>query len=304
MEKIDIKIDEFVDLLNNYAIYGENGYYIEPLVMTKIIVDNLQLSMSYNSIIEYIKDAKVNVTEEQIKEYLDKKFELENPELKRKFATRKSRTKNICEWTQVEIEVATEEFVDELRASKYSFDSYTLEYFRKYIDILKEKGLKLFYLVDKIQEHKLHGWHFNCEQENEWDEIEKQLIDYDIKLNADGNIYYQDLIRLLTPLIQNVLQLKEMLEKANNLETYLDFSVSKHSLYRDGFDESEIYPRRSLQVKDIFFDNKKGYIPLSEKQRAKLREENLDNFSAWLDMIDEATSNREKIKELVKENQQ
>ena len=304
MKKIDIKIDEFVDLLNNYAIYGENGYYIEPLVMTKIIVDNLQLSMSYNNIIEYIKDAKVNVTEEQIKEYLDKKFELENPELKQKLATRKSRTKNICEWTKIEIEVATEEFVDELRASKYFFDSYTLEYFRKYIDILKEKSLKLFYLVDRIQEHKLHGWHFNCEQETEWDEIEKQLIDYDIKLNADGNIYYQDLIRLLTPLIQNVLQLKEMLEKANNLETYLDFSVSKHSLYRDGFDESEIYPRRSLQVKDIFFDNKKGYIPLSEKQRAKLRREKLDNFSAWLDMIDEATSNREKIKEFVKENHQ
>lgn len=252
MKKIDIKIDEFVDLLNNYAIYGENGYYIEPLVMTKIIVDNLHLSMSYNGIIEFIKDAKVTVTEAQVKEYLDKKFELENLELKQK------------------IEVATEDFGDELCTSKNSFDSYSLEYFRKYVDILKDKSLKLFYLVDKIQEHKLHGWYFNCEQETEWNQIEKLLIDYDIKLNVDGNIYYLDLIRLLTPLIQNVLQMKEVLEKANNLETYLGFAISNHSFSRDRFAESELYPRRSLQVKDIFFDDEEGYIPLSEKQKAKI----------------------------------
>ena len=303
-KKINIKIDEFVDLLNNYAIYGENGYYIDPLVMTKIIVDKLHLSMSYDNIIEYIKNAKIDVTENQIKQYLDERFEIENPELKQKLANQKYGNKNILEWTKNEIEDKTESFVDELRASKYSFDSYTLEYFIKYIDILKEKSLRLFYLVDKIKEHKIDGWHFDCEQQVEWDEIEEQLIDYDIKINEDGNIYYQDLIRLLTPLIQNVLDLKDMMEKANNLETYLYSSVSKHLLYRDGFTESEIYPKRSLQVKDILFDNIRGYIPLSEEQREKLRKENLDNFSAWLHRIDEATTNRKEIKELVKTNNQ
>lgn len=55
MQKVDIKIDDYVDLLNMHAIYGEYGYYINPLVMTSIISKELNLSMSINEAIDYIK---------------------------------------------------------------------------------------------------------------------------------------------------------------------------------------------------------------------------------------------------------
>ena len=87
-------------------------------------------------------------------------------------------------------------------------------------------------------------------------------------------------------------QAVEKVESANSLETYLSFKISKHSLYKDGFTEDDIYPKRALQVKAYEFDTK-GYIRLSHKQREVLQKENLDNFSAWLDIVNSATKKDE-----------
>ncbi len=61
-----------------------------------------------------------------------------------------------------------------------------------------------------------------------------------------------------------------MVTKANDLSTYLTFKTSKHSLYRNGFTEQEIYPTESLQIKNLYYDYIKGNVPLSNNQRAEL----------------------------------
>lgn len=303
MKKVDIKIDKFVDLLNRYAIYGEDGYYINPLVMTSIIPEELNLSMSINEVINYIKNADVQLTEQEIKNYLREKFEQDDSELYMRQKNRKGLSSNPTKWTEEDIQNASQQFVDDLAAIKYQYDSYTLEYFKKYIDILKEKSLSLFEIVNKIQNIALG----KINDEDEINQIINLLSEYDIKILENGNIYYQDLIRLLTPLVENVLELKEKIKSANSLETYLSFKISKHSLYKDGFVEDDIYPKRALQVKVLGFDNK-GYIRLSNKQREVLQKENLDSFSAWLDIVDSATKKDEetelqgKQKKLIKEN--
>lgn len=281
--KIDFKLDKYVDLLNRYALYGENWDYISPLVMTSIIPEQLNMTMSTKEIINYIKNAKVQLTDEEIKKYLNERFEQDNHELKIRQENRKGLSKNPTEWTEEDIENASQRFVDDLASAKYKYDPYTLEYFKKYIDILKEKSLSLFEIVNKIQNIALG----KINDENEIKQIIDSLLEYDIKILENGNIYYQDMIRLLTPLIENVLALKEKVESANNFETYLNFSVSKHSLYRDGFTEDDIYPRKALQVKLYGFE--KGYIRLSDMQKEKIQEEHLDNFSAWLDLIYDTT---------------
>lgn len=179
-----------------------------------------------------------------------------------------------------------------MTAIKYQYGSYALECFKKYIDILKEKSLSLFEIVNKIQNIALG----KINDEGEINKIISLLSEYDIKILENGNIYYQDLIRLLTPLVENVLELKEKVDSVNSLETYLSFKISKHSLYKDGFTEDDIYPKRALQVKAYEFDTK-WYIRLSHKQREALNKENLDNFSAWLDMVDSATKSEKKQKQ-------
>ena len=298
------KINMFDDLLNRYAIYEEDVYYINPLVMTSIIQEELNLSMSINEVIDYIKNADVQLTEQEIKNYLREKFEYDDSELYMRQKNRKRLNGEPTKWTEEDIQNASQQFVDDLAAIKYQYDPYTLEYFKKYIDILKEKSLSLFEIVNKIQDIALG----KINDEDEINKIISLLSEYDIKILENGNIYYQDLIRLLTPLVENVIELKEKVESANSLETYLSFKISKHSLYKDGFTEEDIYPKRSLQVKAYEFDTK-GYIRLSHKQREIIQKENLDNFSAWLDIVDKSTKNAEKAelegqqKKLIKEKE-
>lgn len=298
------KINMFDDLLNRYAIYEEDVYYINPLVMTSIIQEELNLSMSINEVIDYIKNADVQLTEQEIKNYLREKFEYDDSELYMRQKNRKRLNGEPTKWTEEDIQNASQQFVDDLAAIKYQYDPYTLEYFKKYIDILKEKSLSLFEIINKIQDIALG----KINNEDEINKIISLLSEYDIKILENGNIYYQDLIRLLTPLVENVIELKEKVESANSLETYLSFKISKHSLYKDGFTEEDIYPKRSLQVKAYEFDTK-GYIRLSHKQREIIQKENLDNFSAWLDIVDKSTKNAEKAelegqqKKLIKEKE-
>lgn len=288
MKKVDIKFDKFVDLLNRYVIYGEDGYYINPLVMTSIIPEELNLSMSINEVIDYIKNASVQLTEQEIKNYLKEKFQQDDSELDIRQKNRKRLSGDPTKWTEEDIQNASQQFVDDLVAIKYQYDPYILEYFKKYIDILKEKSLSLFEIVNRIQNIALG----KINDQDEINQIINLLSEYDIKILENGNIYYQDLIRLLTPLVENVLELKEKVESANNLETYLCFKISKHSLYKDGFTEDDIYPKRALQVIAYEFDTK-GYIRLSHRQKEILRKENLNNFSAWLDIVDSATKSDE-----------
>ena len=64
-------------------------------------------------------------------------------------------------------------------------------------------------------------------------------------------------------------QLKRRIEssKANNLETYLTFKVSKHSLRRSGLTLEEIYPIESLQIKNLYYGHIKGNVLLLNEQR-------------------------------------
>ena len=67
--------------------------------------------------------------------------------------------------------------------------------------------------------------------------------------------------------------LNEKLAKANDLSTYLTFKMSKHSLYRDGFSEGEVYPSQSIQINSLQYDYIQGNVRLSENQRKTLEEE-------------------------------
>ena len=75
------------------------------------------------------------------------------------------------------------------------------------------------------------------------------------------------------------------MSEANDLSTYLNFKMSKDSLYKDGLSEGEIYPSTSLQIKSSFYGHVKGNVPLSSTQRDELKQERGKSMKKILEML-------------------
>ena len=233
--------------------------YYDPKYMITIL-ENI-VGTGLNDMKNKIKNTQVVVSKEQITEYLEKKFEEESPELKKRIENPKpKRSRNICKWTDEDIQASSQEFVDQLSAGRYCFEPYTLKYFKRYSNIVRNKALFLLSIIEKIG---------NSDSMS----IQDVLSELDIQLDEDGKVLREDIIRLITPTVYNITELNEKVTKANDLYTYLTFKMSKHSLYREDLSESEIYPSESLQIKDLYYDSVKGNVPLSKNQRAELYEQ-------------------------------
>ncbi len=262
----------------NLEPYFENAntkYYNPKYIIT--ILENI-LEKKICDIEDEINNAKIVVSEEQIKEYFEKKLEEENPELKKRIEKReldyeksKKKKKNDSDneeisfrtykpLTDKEIEELSQKFADDIAIERYQFEPYTLEYFNKYLNIVRSKAILLLSIIEKIGNKESLS-------------IKHLMKELDIQLDKNGNISKEDIIRLITPTIYNIIEIEEKVNKANDLSTYLTFKMSIDSLYRNGFDEREIYPTKLLQEKNLYYAYIKGNVPLSDNQIAKLKAE-------------------------------
>lgn len=247
--------------------------YCDSILIIKILEDIM--SKSFTCIKNDVTQCNVFVDSNQIEEYLNKKFEIENLELRQRIEGEKPKKVRSINFDQVNLEYirnSSQEFIDGLEAQRYAFSPYTLEYFKTYVSILKRKISRLLDLMEKIAYKDSKS-------------IQQLLDNLDIKLDDAGNILKSDIIRLIKPTIYNIKALCEQVNKANDLSTYLTFKMTKHSLCRDGIDESEIYPNEALQVKNLLCDNSNGCIPLSENQEEKIRKEYTKRISKTAKMV-------------------
>lgn len=252
---------------------NENSYYDSKYII--VILEGM-LENSFEKISESVDDAKVLVNEEQIKAFLEQKLVDEDPELKQRFEKRNLEYKKSLEerrgkieqsgeenWmnlTGEEIEESSQAFVDDIAMHRYHFEPYTLKYFNKYIEILKNKLLTLLDIIEKIGNRNVSS-------------IQDIMNELDIILDENGNISKEDIIRLITPTIYNFEKLNKKVEEANELSTYLTFKMSKHSLMRDGWNVGEVYPQKSLQDHSLYGFNGNENVPLSSRQEQDRIEE-------------------------------
>lgn len=239
----------------------EDIKYYEPKIIITILEDILGKDLS--TIKSDIEELKINVDRKQIEVFLDKTFEEEEPEVKARLENPKPRKplSDKIEFNNLsteDIEESSQRFGDELTAARYGFDFFTLDYFHKYSNIVRNKAKKILDIIEKIV--------------NKDASIIELLVELDIQLDENGNISKEDIIRLIPPFIHNYNSLVEKINTANNLETYLTFKLSKHSVYRNGCSEGELYPSTSIQVKNLYYDYLPGNISLSTNQKNELRE--------------------------------
>lgn len=245
----------------NFDIYFKNigDQHYNPKFMITILENIFDAKLS--DIINMVNSAQIVVTREQIIEFLEKRFEEEDKELKKRIENPKpKRSRNIAKWTDEDIEASSQEFVDSISAGRYFFEPYTLEYFNRYSKIVRNKALLLLNIIEKIGNRNTAS-------------IQDLITELDIQLDENGNISKEDIIRLITPTVYNIKELNEKVSKANDLSTYLTFKMSKHSLSREGLSEGKIYPSSSLQIKNLYYNYIKDNVPLSTAQRIELEQE-------------------------------
>lgn len=248
--------------LEKYFDNAEIKHY-DPKILITILEDIL--SKDINTIKTELDELKIVVSDEQILEYLYNKFEEEEPDVKRRLENPKPSKplSDKIEFNKIsieDIEESSQHFADQITASRYGFDSYTLNYFNKYSSIVRRKAKRILDIIEKIAN-------------KDYSTIADLIIELDIQLDANGNISKEDIIRLIPPFIHNYNSLVEKVNSANNLETYLTFKLSKHSVYRNGCSEGELYPTSSIQTKSLYYDYLPGNISLSSNQKKALREE-------------------------------
>lgn len=257
----------------NFDSYFENAdkqYYDSKFTIT--VLENI-FDTKFDDIISEVNSAQIIVTEEQITEFLEKKFEEENSELKKRIESSKpKRSGNIAKWTDEDIKASSQEFIDGISALRYYFEPYTLEYFKRYSNIVRNKALLLLNVIEKIGNRNTLS-------------IQDLITELDIQLDEHGNISKENIIRLITPTVYNIEKLNEKVSKANDLSTYLTFKMSKHSLYRDGWSEEEIYPSSFLQIKSLCYDHVKGNVPLSGAQSVELEQKQRRNMKKFAKML-------------------
>lgn len=250
----------------NFQTYFESTdkQYYEPKYII-VILESI-LGNKLEDIKSSVNNTQIIVTVEQITEFLENKMEEENPELKRRIESPKiKRSRKIGEWTQQDIKCSVQEIIDGLSMGKYCFDPYTLEYFNTYSVIVKNKALVLLNIIEKIGN-------------KEYMSISNLISELDIQLDENGNISNEDIIRLITPTVYNINELNEKVTTANNLTTYLTFSMSKHSIYKDGCSEADIFPTKFIQIKSLNNDYILGNVSLSNNQREEIRQEQSKNI--------------------------
>lgn len=268
---MSVSIDRYVNLLSRYGIYGENGNYIDSNIIHRILVDELNLSMSIRDIEEFVRTCEIFITENEIRAFLDKKMDEEEPTLRKELENPyKPISNNPLEWTGEDIHREARALGTAILKSRYRFEPYSLQYFKTYTSILKEKCKTLFEILEDLS--KIKDGTISEEGLN-------RFIDLDFHINEDGGIDITDVERFVDAIIYNVNNLYEKITKGNNPETYLTFKLSKHQMAKDGIFESELYPRKEVQIKNLIYGFNKEFIALSKNQEERLKQERFQIIS-------------------------
>ena len=176
---------------------------------------------------------------------------------------------NVSEYTDEMINAYLNDKMSKITIAKYTYNGYDLKYFTKFSNDIRRKGLIYSAIVISI----LNG---------SFDEIIKKLEKAEILSSdainiQDGKIDGDSIQRLAQVILACYKDMKEKIDKGNNLETYLSYNVPNMDAlggcYMDVNNiifEKELYPTPALQIFDEVREHYGGYsscLKMSIKQR-------------------------------------
>lgn len=249
---MELSVTKYITLPNSDAQYKDDENFIKPYIIKMMLFDELKLS----NVGEFVNNASITITEDEIKDFLSKKMDEEQPGLKQRLEEKMKTGSQITltddeEGFEKKMKASSEKMKDMATAYSYYFEPYSLQYFKTYTSILKEKCQTLLSVLDDIDK---------CESGKLTKEAEQRFLDLDFHINSAGNIYFKDAERLAGAIIYNVRDLRKKIEAGNNLETYLIFKESRHRIMKDDIWERDLYPNKKIQIKDRYYAHKSMHI--------------------------------------------
>lgn len=274
-----VDINKYIDIENQVTLNGERGYYVKPQIIIHILMDELNLDLTYEELENFFENAQININEEEIKEYLKEKQEKENHNLYEEYEKVKPSLKSLLEW-QDEPDLRLKKALElESKINKYTYDAYTYKYYDIMITRLKNKCMKFAILIDYLVNSR-----YSKMNEEQLKIFVHKMEQFDIDVNEFG-IHYNDVLRIIEPLLYNITKLKEYFEEANKLETYETEkkSILLHEIQKSGNLENSLYPTSEIQIQDIAYDGVLGLIPFTKRQREKLMNKKVADLSKWFE---------------------
>ena len=215
----------------------------------------------FEDIIEFCENKKITITEEMIKEFLAQKAKEAGVDMNGDEFGVNVQLKTGSSYKEENdklIKRSVERFMNSLKKEKYRFSEIELRYQKESFEIYKNKTLKLCQIIEMMAGRI---------------DVDKTLFkDLDIWYNCDY-VNFEDVERVLIPLIYNFSKAVSADFNANNLDTYLT------KMFDDDYKRCHYYeylPDKNLQFKHfgVFGLLETGkpeqYIELTEKQKSIL----------------------------------
>lgn len=239
-------------LIQQHILQYENKTFISPYIIPHLIVkklkDSLHIDLTYEYIKQIVMNSKINITEKDIDNHLEEI---------RKETDGKYNNKPLEEMIFTNLNEAE------------NFKSEHLNYYKTYLSILKQKITLMLILIDGLM------------QMNKDDDTICLIEKLDIELYYNGYVSQDDITRVINALCENIIDLLNILNKANTLTTYSQPHTAK---FKRAVDVKNL-PSTDLQVKDIYTTDGKGYIRLSKRQYDELMKNETSNFQRVIEMI-------------------
>lgn len=168
------------------------GVVVDPSCVDNYIKELNKILEDNNDHIMKLVNTTVEITKEQIKEYL------KEPDVKEKLEENLS---NLYHWLN-KLSIFERNAIE------------LLECYKKYIKFLQQRVLCLLTILEYINKKDVSL-------------VSELLAELDINLDSNEDISPYDYLRIVEPLIYNIIELKEILPKANKLETYSNIYIRK-----------------------------------------------------------------------------
>jgi len=175
--------------------------------------DNINL---YDQLIKYVESLKIELTNEQIKNYLESK-EIENyPNIEERIENQRIMKSYFSSLDKNDELYEIFQNPNKMSILYYYFEPSVLNNYIKYASKLKNNILNIYNSI--------------CEMKSKYTKNNKINLKK-VQINEED---YQKITSLINSLDSYINELEEIIETANNLETYLNFPIYEKLLYKFG----------------------------------------------------------------------
>ena len=205
-------LDDFSEILEKHNIDVELVNFIDPTIIFECALNELDID-SVRKFNMKINSCKIKVSPERVQEYLDKRFEIDEPELKKYIDDKNITYKPIEKWTTEELEKDYEETRNASIASPYTFRQDYYNLFVNRVNRLKKRVRYTELLIDLLCKNKKK--HIKSKQLDFLADV------FEITIDENGDISRASFVKLVSVLVIGTENLEYATKEGNDLRSYL-----------------------------------------------------------------------------------